>query len=132
MLSLDQLDRGTRPEIGAADANDYEYVGIGTDALGGAADAAELLGLLEGRKIQPAEEVVARAGALGEGLVCGKNLLLRCQHIRQSKVAPNVGYINFNHGVYLLCDSLPLCYCKFAQNSTFFCLGNGKIPRDAL
>ena len=117
---------------GAADADDDQNVGVGADALGGAADAAQLVRFLKGRQVQPAEEIVPLALALHQGLMRGENFGFGCEHIRQRKVAPDVGYINFQHVAFLLCDNLPLCYCKFSKNSTFFCPADGKMLRDTL
>ena len=118
VLTLDQLDGGARAEIGAADAHDDQHVGIAADAFGRAADAAQLLGLFKGREIQPAEKIIARPLALRQKLVGIEDLLLRCEHIRQGQVAPDIGYIDFDHVSFLLCESLTLCYCKTGKNST--------------
>ena len=102
VLALDQLDGGTGPQIGAADADDDKDLGIGTNALGSAADPAHLLCLLKGGQLQPAEEVVAGAFPLSQDLVSVENLLLRGEQVGQGQFAPYVGNVKFYHNGQLL------------------------------
>ena len=102
VLALDQLNGGAGSQIGAADADNDKDLGIGTDALGGAADPAHLLCLLKGGQLQPAEEIVAGTLSLGQDLVGVEDLLLRGEQVGQGQIAPYVGNVKFYHKGQLL------------------------------
>ena len=68
-LALDGLDGGTGAQIGAADADDHQHVGIRTDLLGGSLDAGEFLFVIVDGEVHPAQEIVAGAGALFQQFV---------------------------------------------------------------
>ena len=69
VLRGQKLYRGARAEIGTADADNNEHVGVLFDFLGSRLDAGELLFVIVCGKIQPADEVVAQACAVMERLV---------------------------------------------------------------
>ena len=77
LLTLDQLDCGTRPEIGAADTDNDKHFGIVADTFCRTTNAAHLLRFFKGRKIQPTQEIIAQPFAIRQQLVCIENLLLR-------------------------------------------------------
>ena len=97
VAALHQLDGSTGAQVAAADTDDHEYIGGLADALCGGTDAADLIGLLGNRQIQPAQEIVTLATALGQGHVGIKDLLLGCQQIGQRQLSPHIGNVNFNH-----------------------------------
>ncbi len=97
--TLEQLDGGTGAEVGAADADDHEYVGIAADLLRRPLDAGDFLRGLPDGQVPPAEEIVAGAGAVGQGGVGGGDFLFHGQQVGQGDLTPYVGDINFNHVV---------------------------------
>ena len=124
--TLEQLNGSPGAEIGTADANDHEHIGFPADFLRGHLDSADLLGCLPNGQVQPAQKVVARAGAVHQGIMGIGNFLLHCQQIRQRQLTPDVGNIYFNHvgktRPFLLFQRgmSRICYRNFPANASPF------------
>ena len=97
VAALEQLNGGTGSQVAAADADDDKYVAVGTDTVGGLLDAVHLRGLLSGGQVQPAMEIAASAGVIGQGCVGSGDLFLGGQQVRQGQLTPDIGNINFDH-----------------------------------
>ena len=95
--ALQQLNGCPGAKVAAADADDHEHIGVIANLPGSALDAQDLLGGLPGRQILPAQKIVAAAGTVRQSRVSLRDLLLHCQKIRQGKLAPDMGNVNFNH-----------------------------------
>ena len=122
--ALQQLDGGPGAQVAAADADDHEHVAVGADPIRDGLDAEHFLGGLLSGQLQPAQEVIARAVALHQGIVGRCNILLQSQKIRKSDLAPHIGDINFNHVgithpfVYCGICAISICYRKSAPNAS--------------
>ena len=97
--TLKQFDGGAGAEITAADANHHKHVRVAADFLSGKLNALDFLGRLGHRQVQPAQKIIAGAGALRQGFVRLKDLLFHRQKIRQGDLAPHIGNINFDHSM---------------------------------
>ena len=73
-LALDGLDGGAGTQIGAADTDHHQHVGIRADLLGRGLDAGELLLVVIYGQVHPAQEIVAGAGAAFQHLVSSFHL----------------------------------------------------------
>ena len=73
---------GARAEIAAADADDDQRLGIGLDLRRGLLDAGEFVLVVVHRQVDPADEIVARAGAVHQRVKRG----LRRSRVRLSGI----------------------------------------------
>ena len=72
--AFQKLDHGARAEIAAADANDDKRLGVRLDLLCRSLNAGELFPVVIYRQVDPADEVIACAGAVYQ---CVKRSLCR-------------------------------------------------------
>ena len=95
--TLQQLNGCPGAQIAAADADDHEHIGVIADLPGRALDPQDFFRGLPGGQVQPAQKIVAGAGAVGKGCVSGSHFLFHGQQIRQGDFAPDIGDVNFDH-----------------------------------
>ena len=95
--TLQQLNGRPGTQVAAADADDHKHVGTVADPTGSALNAQDLIAGLPGGQIQPAQEIVARAGAVHELCVGSAHFLFHSQKIGQSDLAPDIGDVNLDH-----------------------------------
>ena len=76
------LHDSARAEIAAADADDDQRLGIGLDLRRGLLDAGEFVLVVVHRQVDPADEIVARAGAVHQCVKRG----LRRSRVRLSGI----------------------------------------------
>ena len=65
---FDQLDHGAGAQVGAADADDHQSLGVAADFLRGGLDAGKFLLVVVDRQIDPADEVITGTGTVDQGL----------------------------------------------------------------
>jgi len=122
VAALHQLNGGAGTQIAAANADNHKHIGVFPDALSSGANAADFVCFFTDRQIQPAQKVIAFAGALSQCAVGFKNLFLRSQQIRQGQPTPNIGNINFNHKVFSsfhrFYNFSHICYRKIHINAS--------------
>ena len=80
--ALQKLHDGARAEIAAADADDDQRLGIGLDLRRSLLDAGEFVLVVVHRQVDPADEIVARAGAVHQRVKRG----LRRSRVRLSGI----------------------------------------------
>ena len=95
--ALHQLDGRPGSQVAAADADDHKHVGGFPDPVRRQLDAVHFLGLLGLGQVQPAQEIVACAGTVGQGIVGRSHFLLQCQQVGQRNLTPDIRNINFDH-----------------------------------
>ena len=88
VVGLDDLDDRAGSQIGAADADDHQHLGLLLDLLGRRLDAGELLLVVVPGQVHPAGEITAGAGVGGEHLSrLGQPVLPRGRIILGKKAA---------------------------------------------
>ena len=96
-LAVDELDRGTRAQIRAADADDDEHIAGLLDLRGGLLDAGELLTVVVHRQVEPAEKVVSGTAAADKCFLCRSDLRFIVRDFRLcADEAPQAGQFQFD------------------------------------